>query len=207
MSNRQRRQAAAERDSAAAKKDRWDLGRAGLAWGIPEASLVLRASTNKTRYWARKVLDPLFRPGRHGGVRTGFDRRKEHEVCVAIREIIEQCPTKGYQLIVDDVYRKTGHIVSRTYVATVLAICDFTCVQDLNLHPPCRLQTLTHLSITCRWKVPETKQINKYAIINMKLYATFLNWLLTVDMRRVKFLDESHFQTKGICSFMHKFTL
>lgn len=51
------------------------------------------------------------------------------------------------------------------------------------------------------WKVPETKQINKYTLENMQYYVTFLNWLQTADPSRLKFLDESHFQTKGMSNF------
>lgn len=51
--------------------------------------------------------------------------------------------------------------------------------------------------IIIRWKVPESKQINKYKLENMQYYAHFLSWIQEQDPTRLKFLDESHFQAKG----------
>lgn len=137
MSRRAREQNSVARSRMEAKKARWDLGWAARAWGLKEAASVLNQSLNKTQYWRQKVLDPLFRPGECGGTRRRFDPTKEREICAAIKSIVEKCPTKTYGIIVDDVYRMTGHIVSKAYVATVLAVCDFTCVVSFHLIPSC----------------------------------------------------------------------
>jgi hypothetical protein len=53
------------------------------------------------------------------------------------------------------------------------------------------------LDLPFRWKVPESKQRNKYTMKNMQYYLSFLLWIRQQDPARIKFLDECHFQAKG----------
>lgn len=126
MSTRAREREAVHKARLEAKKARWDLGRSAVEWGVSEVIRVLKSSRSKTRYWKNKILDPTFHSGPLGGGKRGFSPEKEQEVCFAIKRIVDATPTKGYKLISDDVYRETGHRVSKTYVATVLALNDYT---------------------------------------------------------------------------------
>lgn len=41
------------------------------------------------------------------------------------------------------------------------------------------------------------KQLQKYTPENMRYYDTFVEWVRTVPVERLKFLDECHFVPKG----------
>lgn len=51
------------------------------------------------------------------------------------------------------------------------------------------------------WKVVSNKQIHKYTPSNIIYYGNFLHWINTVDLRKVKFLDECHLVSRGKVDF------
>ena len=57
-----------------------------------------------------------------------------------------------------------------------------------------------------RWsfKKPSYEQLNKYTQENILYYATYQHCIKEIPWYRLKFADESHFNSKGICSICFK---
>lgn len=193
MSLKERRALRKAKDKAA-KLD-WTLGARAAKVGPTVAAKEFSDTVPRARYWAKKVLFPLWHVAGLGGVRRGFSAQKTSEVATAIAQSVSSDPTRTIAGIVREVFLLTLHLVSMTYVKTILAVLDITYVSIL-CRKPSNLKLIPYF-LGCRWKVPETKQRNKYTDANMAYYATFLSWLHMTDPGKLKFIDESHFSTKG----------
>lgn len=104
------------------------LGKVAAEVGPSKASKFFDVSRSKANYWKYKTIFPGWKPGTHGGVRTGFTPIVEYEICRALRQAVESLPTATVKLLCYQIYLQTNHTVSPTYVKTVLALADWTYV-------------------------------------------------------------------------------
>lgn len=174
------------------------LGLVAQQYGAATGARVCQESYGKAYYWKKKVEDPFWKPGSHGGHRIGFSAEKEEAIVQALKGLLFSRCTVSVPVMVDHILITTGHAVSQTYVKGLLATVDMTYVTFLFPPPQRPLSDRLLAFLSC--KVPETKQINKYSESNMLYYVGYLRWLHQQDPHRLKFLDESHFQAKGTLS-------
>lgn len=104
----------------------WAVGRVSAAYGIQIAAPLMGVSQPKAKYWRKKVLNPGWRAGAHGGVRRQFDPQQEAIVCSHLRELVQTYPTSIVSTLCARILSDTGYRVSPTYVKTVLAAADWT---------------------------------------------------------------------------------
>jgi hypothetical protein len=126
------------------------------------------------KYWCEKVFNLNFRAfnGWGGNKGTKFSTLKMHEVSTVVWNTINSQNQVTLQEIVS-VVRNNGFGVTRMWVSRLLK--------------------------KWRWsfKIPAVTQREKYALSNLEYYVDFCSWLSNVDLKRVKFVDELHFDSRS----------
>lgn len=123
----------ARRWREAGQQSRWSLGLAAIYYGVPSAATIFSVSRGKSRYWKRKILEPTWKRGHHGGSRREFAPEVVEIVCGVLFRSVQQNPARSYRDFQADVLRETGITVSKTYIKQVFADADWTYVENLHL--------------------------------------------------------------------------
>jgi len=119
------------RDGKRAKQLKLALGRTSAIYGPKQASQLFKVSYSMAKYWKRKIIDPNWRISALGGRRRGFSEETEQAIIAVIKNSITSCPTMSCPLIRNQIYTQLGLEVSTTYIKSVLAAADWTCVADI----------------------------------------------------------------------------
>jgi hypothetical protein len=126
------------------------------------------------KYWCEKVSNPNFHAsnGCGGNRGTKFSALEMHEVSTVVWNTINSQNQVTLQEIVSAV-KNNGFRVTRMWVSRLLK--------------------------KWRWsfKIPAVTQREKYTLSNLEYYVDFCSWLSNVDWKRVKFVDELHFDSRS----------
>ena len=128
-------------------------------------------------YWAKKVEDPTFCSENWGGARNS-----------------------KYEGLEDVIQNLIWNFITAQPQCTLKEVCLYLNSLEINYTH----SNLSKLFKRWRWsfKIPTVQQIEKYTFDNLEYYLQFCERLLTTpDLRRVKFLDEVHFDSKGMLYF------
>lgn len=104
----------------------WAIGRVGAAYGVAIAAPLMGVSQPKAKYWRRKIMNPGWKAGTHGGVRRQFDPLTEATVCSHLHRLVQMYPTATVSILCARILSDTGYQVSSSYVKSVLAAADWT---------------------------------------------------------------------------------
>lgn len=172
------------------------IGLISYLHGPAYASDCFGVSKAVAKYWKKKFVNPEWKPNHHGGSKHQFSEDDREAMVQQIWKIVDSAPATPIRDYVRLIQDEIGIVVSASTVRNLLR--EEGLRYELHLFGRKLRQFLTRFS---SWKVPQTKQINKFTPLNMQRYDTFLEWMewvrLTKDTSRIKFLDEAHFQPKG----------
>lgn len=137
------------------------------------AASIFQVDERLALYWKNKAENSEFHSNSWGGFRgsrySGVDEKQLHSLIWMVITTQEQITL---QEIVNALERHNFHY-SRSWVSRLLK--------------------------RWRWsfKIPAVTQTQKYTISNLEYYAEFCLWLNEVDLAKVKFLDEVHFDARS----------
>lgn len=137
------------------------------------ASSVFQVDRTLALYWQCKFEDSDFRPNNWGGYRgSKYTEADETILQSVIWNVITTQEQTNLQELVNALARY-NFVYSRTWVSRLLK--------------------------KWRWsfKIPGVTQAQKYSIANLEYYAEFCHWLNEVDLTKVKFMDEVHFDARS----------
>lgn len=177
------------------------LGNTAAQMGTSYAASLFQTSKSRAKYWKRKILEPEWKKAAHGGSgRHQFHPEMTAKITAIILQIVDSQPTSTYRVYRRAIKDQLCFQVSLSYVKSLIASLGLTYVvtkRNLCFQP--LLITISYFAF--RWKVPQTKQINKYSLQNMAKYDLFVEWINSLynqgKMSCIKFLDEAHFQARG----------
>lgn len=178
------------------------MGLHSLRTGPKAAGIIFGRSRQLASYWERKVVQDDFHAQQHGGVR----RQNLLQYRGVIKELIKfislqrsSTPYKEYKRLVKQLFDLN---VSISYIRALVAELNLRCVSFVFpfFFFFFRLPFLTLVFLLTSWQVTSHRQINKYTESNMQLYADYLSYIVTVPLNHLKFLDESHFNSRGTVS-------
>lgn len=189
-----------------ARLDRTDtrrsMGLHSLRTGPKAAGIIFGRSRQLASYWERKVVQNDFHAQRHGGVRRDNLLQYRGVIKEMIKYISLQrssTPYKEYKRLVKQLFDLN---VSISYIRALVAESNLRYVSFVfPLLFFLRLPFLTLVFLLTSWQVTSHRQINKYTESNMQLYADYLGYIVTVPLNHLKFLDESHFNSRGTVSY------
>ncbi len=127
-------------------------------------------------YWVRKFENPNYHTDQHGGLRwakwTGDERIH------LLNSIFQICQQN-----------------------TLASLKDFREIlqNDYGFAPPPSFGWLSGLFKSWRWsfKKPDVHQFDKYSEANIEYYAAFLYKIQDIPWQRIKYCDESLFDSRG----------
>ena len=144
--------------------------------GVLEAMRQFGVSERVARYWKRKVQDHTFHAKGWGGFRSlKFSYIQHIRIRLELRRRFRENPLTSLKEYYRCIARNTGYRVSRNFIRKIL-------VEEWGLS----------------FKLPVYKQKQKFTVINQRRYLTFLKWVFHQPREKLKYLDESHFVTKGM---------
>ncbi|KAM9980148.1 hypothetical protein ACTFIZ_006396 [Dictyostelium cf. discoideum] len=150
---------------------RLDLTRATV--NLPYRQVIREYKFNPL-YWRKKLQNPNYRSGGHGGKRYS---KYSEEVYNNIEDLL-------FEIIIDDPILRVGEIKQK--------------LKNHNVH----LSNTSIKRIFKKWKwsfkKPDMKQINKYTQANIDYYKFFLEFINRVDWKDVIFCDEVSYQSRSL---------
>jgi len=167
-------------------KLRYLIGVASNLNGITKTANLFQISKSMVKYWKKKYNDPTFHNGTWGGFRwSKFKLDEELKILRLSIEYIKEQSLKGIYLNVNHIlnYLNTSGIFSQIIKKTWLKNRFF--------------------NLGWRWRQSSINQIEKFSDYNINRYLLWINWMNSLsveEIRKIKFMDESHFQpykTKG----------
>lgn len=149
------------------------LGEASSDVGIAAAAPIFQVS-----YWNKKSIDPSFHCGTQGGARNfKYSLEVQHELEKLLWSLAIVHPTWSLAEFVVEL-NNNGFLVNREFIRVIFHKWRWS------------------------WKRADPKQPHKYSIPNMNYTIEFVLWIRTVPFTRLKYLDESHFNSKGLFIFV-----
>lgn len=120
----------------------------------------------------RKVQDPDFHSGSWGGDRSSKYPHEQDRIWEIVWSFIKNVPQAKLEDI-QEFLKGQRYYLSRMSISRLLK--------------------------KWRWsfKIPCVRQVHKYTYSNIDYYMQFCIWLSCVDLRKVKTVDEVHFDRKG----------
>jgi hypothetical protein len=125
-----REQKSIQRSRDAEKKMNVGIGRSSALFGVPATCSTLQVSRGKARYWKKRVLNPLWKSGGHGGCRRQFPKEVEEAVCRTLKELVQLFPALNVPALRLNIFDRTGILVSMSYIKDVIAAADWTYVKN-----------------------------------------------------------------------------
>ena len=131
-------------------------------------------------YWQKKVEDEDFHACEWGGNRAAKYPGREQD----IKQIIWNYLKLNQQPTLEEI---KIHLFNNNYSLSRASI--------------------SRLLATWRWsyKIPTITQMQKYTLDNLEYYVLFCHWLGTSDLKKLKFVDEVHFDPRGMFFYFHIF--
>lgn len=150
------------------------LGKHCSEVGVGAAARAFNVSYPLAVYWYHKYLNPEFHGNTYGGHRwCKFSERDRYILEARLWQTAKEHPCWRIQDFVEDLIL-AGFSVNREFVRRIFKTWRWS------------------------WKRADPKQPHKYTLENMNYTIDFVLWIRTVPLDKVKFLDESHFNSKGM---------
>jgi hypothetical protein len=140
-------------------------------------------------YWKKKVMEPTFHPGQHGGFRYCKLQNLPGArlfVCASLFQQITDVPESNINTLVS---------VANRAAAEVAAFHNQPVVELSEKYVRRIFQ-----SWGWSWKVPTVVQLHKFTPDNMARYLDYVIFMRSIPLHRIVFTDESHFCSRGAIS-------
>jgi len=158
-----------------------NVGSSASEVGARVADIQERFNTTRgfVRYWKRKTEDPTYHIDTWGGNRNKkFVPQQDVVFQLVLWGEVQLNPVRTVQQFADRMSQYYGWEVERMFITRVFHSWKLS-IKNINY-----------------------KSLNKFTDVNILRYGAYLMEICTLSWPSVKFLDESHFDTRGNCCFL-----
>ena len=149
------------------------LGRFCAEVGVTAAAEAYGVSYQLALYWFQKFINPAYHPNTHGGARNfKFSADDRYELESILWRIAKEHPCWRLAEFKQQV-AESGFDCNDEFIRCIFKTWRWS------------------------WKKPDPKQPQKYTLDNLNYTIEYALWVRSIPFDRLKFLDESHFNSKG----------
>ena len=143
--------------------------------GIKKASKAFGVSYQLALYWHGKYSNKEFHSDSHGGARySKFSDEERFLLESKLWECVKSHPCWSISEFVDFITEEAQYDVNDQFIRRIFKGWRWS------------------------WKKSDAKQPQKYSLGNINYSIDYNLWVRTVPFQKLKFLDESHFNSKGM---------